>query len=78
MVHWDGKIIQFLSGQTEDLPNHILGQFIVPSVIPDGIQWPNVKIFGISYFISHYVICRLHFDLLVITNCAITLLDDAE
>ena len=43
VFHWDGKIIQLLSGETEDrlaiaisVPNIIPGQFLASLVIPDG------------------------------------------
>ena len=42
-VHWDGKIIQIMTGETEDRlaiaissPNLIQGQFLASPVIPDG------------------------------------------
>ena len=43
VLHWDGKIIQMMSGNTEDRlaivissPNHVEGQFVASPSIPDG------------------------------------------
>ena len=43
VLHWDGKVIQLMNGDTEDrlaiaisAPNHIPGQFIASPAIPDG------------------------------------------